>query len=130
MNVDSKIAQIPLPIVMLITPSNFTAGTGLRPTPNNATEVFGELPPDMISLSISQLNGIFGDFPSIHDKTPSLVFVVLYAIIAFAHLHIYIRNIIHHKFRLSIGLTLCCVFKTIGFGLPLGLVFDTNGLKM
>lgn len=131
MNADSEIAQIPLPIVRLITPANFSAGTGLGPMLNNATQVFGDLPPDVVSLAISQLAGLFGDFPSTNDKAPAIVFCVLFAIIAFAHLHIYLRNLYHHhKFRLSIGLTLYCVFKCIGFGLRYQWAKDVRQVKV
>ncbi|KAA8915230.1 hypothetical protein TRICI_002587 [Trichomonascus ciferrii] len=112
------IGTFPLDMLGLLTPPQFAPGTGIIPMTQNATEVF-EVVPDIITKRVvTQMNGLFGDYPNETDIAPSGLFIGLFGIIAGGHLMIFTRNVIRgHNFYLSLGLAFYALCRMIGFGL-------------
>lgn len=112
------IGTFPLDILGLMTPPEYAPGTGIIPLNKNATEVFEVIPDVIVQRVVTQMNGLFGDYPDQSDLAPSIVFIILFSVICGGHLIIYARNTLRgHRFPLSLGLSCYAFFRVIGFGL-------------
>ncbi|KAA8915386.1 hypothetical protein TRICI_002464 [Trichomonascus ciferrii] len=125
------IGTFPLDILGLMTPPEFAPGTGIIPLNKNATEIYEVIPDVIVKRVVTQMNGLFGDYPDESDLAPCILFMILYLIISGGHLVIFIRNTQRgHKFLLSLGLCGYALFRVIGFGLRIAWSKDVLNISM
>jgi hypothetical protein len=107
-----------LSLLGLYTPEGAVPGTGLINVTATAQEQLGPLPPTIVDFVVSELPGLFGDYPNHSDIAPSAIFLAVFLIIAVAHFYVFARDYQRgHKFWISFGLGTYAMFKVIGFAL-------------
>ncbi|ANB13989.1 hypothetical protein AWJ20_4942 [Sugiyamaella lignohabitans] len=109
-------------IIALLTPPGAAPGTGLSGVIAGANTMFAAaggaegLGPVIIDQVIGELQGLFGDYPNSTDIAPSAIFLAIFAILGAAHLYIFLKDYSRgHRFWISFGLFIYCVFRVIGF---------------
>jgi len=105
-------------------------GTGVYLLAQYAQNLLGpEIPQAVIDRAVSQLNNLFGNYPTSYDTVPSAIFTAIFTVIAILHLVLFIVNFSRgHFFYISIVWSFIALIKAIGFGLRTG--WSTNILMI
>ncbi|KAG2732319.1 hypothetical protein G9P44_004736 [Scheffersomyces stipitis] len=92
--------------------------SGSWPQAQQGRNLLGSIPPVMQQFTTDYQINLFGDYPGPSDLVPSVIFAVIFGIIALAHLFIFIMNYSRgHYFWLSLGWFIYGVMRVIGFSL-------------
>lgn len=94
-------------------------GTGIIHLVNSCHNMLGPvIPPILVSYCVSVQNNIFGDYPTKSDIAPSIVFAVIFGILALFHILIFFINWWRgHYFWISFAWFLNCIITMLGFAL-------------
>lgn len=105
--------------ILLLANDNAAPGTGIKKLVAQAKSVLGpKLPKQLVDFTLDQQLNLFGDYPSSKDVAPLAIFTALFAILALLHLGVFAKNYSRgHKFWLSVGWVIYCIFRVLGFGL-------------
>lgn len=105
--------------MLLAVNNNPAPGTGEQRLAEQATAMMGSHIPDvLVNYNTGYQINLFGGYPTNKDIAPCVVFIVVFAIAALAHLFIFSLNYSRgHYFWISIGLVFYCVMRIIGFAI-------------
>ncbi|KAL6451205.1 hypothetical protein SBY92_002544 [Candida maltosa Xu316] len=109
--------------------NNYPAdGTGARTLAKQARNLLGpKIPPIMVEYSTATQLSLFGDYPDMSDIGPSILFIVLFAVIAVLHLTLFSINYSRgHYFWLSLGWVFYAVIRFLGFALRIVWAHDLS----
>lgn len=103
-------------------------GTGILELLSTTQAMFGgTVPQFLVDYAQAQQLSIFGDYPSHKDVAPSAVFVAVFAILFFAHLYLFFKNLSRgHKFWLSLCYAFYCMMRFVGFAMRISWAYDTT----
>lgn len=110
----------------LLTPPGKVPGTGLLKIQKIVHERFPNADPSLLSSALAYMPSLFGDYPTHSDIAPSIVFVVVFSILAAAYFYIFVKDYSRgHRFWAFFGLGSYCVLRVLGFGLRIHWAKDT-----
>lgn len=94
-------------------------GTGITKVKVQAINLLGSrLPQPLLTFAIGRQNNLLGSYPTRKDLAPSIIFSVLFFLVALMHLVIWIINFKRgHYFWLSLVWVAYCAMRIVGFAL-------------